>query len=294
MKVDIKKLDKLKRKIKVEVFGQEFLKEKKELCKAFAKKLKVPGFRPGSAPLEIIEKHHAGFLREELLKNALPLFYGRALRDAKLAPVSEPQVSGVALEKEGLSFEAEFEIRPEVEINDSVYKGIKVKAANIEVKEIEVEKVLTNIKENIKKNLKKDLDDSQLSKWASYPDIASFREAIKIQISIEKLRQRRQDIEAGIREHLLKSVKLELPRAEVDNHFKQLLQQEAYNLRLKGVSEEDLKKYTKDLEAKLKPRAADEVKLYYILEAIAGKEGIKIDNNLGEAALGLILSEAQY
>ena len=68
MKIDIKKLDKLKRMITVQISGDELLKQKKALYGSFAKKLKVPGFRPGSAPLDMIEKHHANFLKEELLK----------------------------------------------------------------------------------------------------------------------------------------------------------------------------------------------------------------------------------
>lgn len=294
MKVETKKLDKLKRIITVEVKGDELLKQKKELYSAFSKKLKVPGFRPGSAPLEMIEKHHGSFLKEELLKKVLPLFYGQALDKAKLTPASPPDVSKVDLKDDSLSFCAEFEVRPELEIKDSLYKGIKIKAKDIEVKNIEIEKVLTNIKENIKKILKKDLNDSELAKWGSHPDVASFREAIKIQLSVEKLTQRRQAIEANIRSQLLKAVKLELPAAEVEQHYKQLFEREVYNLRLKGISKEDLEKYTKDLETKLKPMAADEVKLYYILEAIARKEGIEANNNLGEVALGLILSQAQY
>ena len=88
MKVDISKIANLKRKIKVEVSGKDFLTKKEELYKEFAKKLKVPGFRPGAAPSEVIEKHHGKFLKEEFLQKALPEFYTQALTEAKLFPVS--------------------------------------------------------------------------------------------------------------------------------------------------------------------------------------------------------------
>jgi len=48
------------------------------------------------------------------------------------------------------------------------------------------------------------------------------------------------------------------------------------------------------VEEKLQTVAEEEIKLFYILEAIANNEGIKIDNNLAEIILGFILSHAQY
>lgn len=43
---EVKKIDKLKRTIKIEVSGEEFLKEKNQVYSKKAEGLKVPGFRP--------------------------------------------------------------------------------------------------------------------------------------------------------------------------------------------------------------------------------------------------------
>ena len=80
MKVDVKKIDKLKRKFTIQVESKDFVNEKKEVYQLHSKTLKVPGFRPGSAPVDILEKHHGPFLKEELLKKVLPIFYGEALK----------------------------------------------------------------------------------------------------------------------------------------------------------------------------------------------------------------------
>jgi FKBP-type peptidyl-prolyl cis-trans isomerase (trigger factor) len=85
-----------------------------------------------------------------------------------------------------------------------------------------------------------------------------------------------------------------LPKADVERHHKELLEREIYNLQLRGISDADIEKYKKDLEEKLKPVAGDEVKLFYILEAIARRENIKVENNLVDAVLGFILSTARY
>lgn len=294
MKVEIKKLDKLKRKIRVEVEGEEFLKEKDKVYRLSSKNLKVPGFRPGTAPLEVLEKYHSAFLKEEFLKKSLPNFYQKALEEHKILPASLPRIYDIEVASDSLVFFADFEVKPEIDIKESVYKNIKIKDKKVEVKEIEIEKVLTNLKENIKKVINKDLDDEGLAHWTSYSGISGLREAIRIQLLVEKLGERRQRIDNQIRTHLINAVKVDLPKSEIDRHHKMLVDREIYNLRLKGVSQEDIDKYKVDLEDKLRSLAEDEVKLFYILEAIAQKENIKKDNNLGEVVLGFILSQATY
>jgi len=294
MRVEVKKLDKLKRTINVEVEGEEFVKEKNEIYSKKAKDLKVPGFRPGSAPLDVLERHHSKFLKEEVLKESLPNFYRKALEDKKILPAGMPHVYDIKLTSDRLSFSADFEARPEIKAEESSYKGIKVKDKSCEVTEIEIEKVLTNLKEGIKKVINKDLEDNDLAKWASYPDIKPLREAIKAQLFMEKSRERRQKVDSQIRAHLLKVFKVDLPKDEVTRHHQELVERETYNLQRRGVSQEDIDKYKKDLEEKFKSVAEEDLKLFYILEAIAKNEGVKVDNNLGDVVLGFVLSHAQY
>lgn len=294
MRIEIQKLDKLKRKLKIEVSGNEFSKEKEEFYQQTAKNLKVPGFRPGSAPMDVIEKHHGKALKEEFIKKSIPQFYRKALEDEKILPASMPKIYDLDLKEGSMTFLAELEVRPELKVNESVYKSIKIKEKIEPIKEIEVEKIITNLKEGINKTLNKDLSDDDIAKWASYKDADALREVIRVQLRIEKIRGRRQKIDNQIKQHLLKNVKLELPADEVQKHLLEVVNREIYSLQSRGTPKEDIEKYRKELEEKLKPVAEDEVKLFYILEAIAKQEGIKIDNNLGEVVLGLILSQAQY
>lgn len=294
MKVEVKKIEKLKRKLKIQVKDEEFLKEKKEAYQMHVKKLKVPGFRPGSAPVDILEKHHGAFLKEELLKKILPLFYGQALKQENISPAGFPEISDVELTHDALSFSAELEARPEVEVSEGVYKGIKIKDEKIEVTAAEVEKIITNLQEGVKKVTEQNLDDEQLAHWASYSNSANLREAIKAQLYIEKLRQRKQKIEQQIRDHLLKAVKLDIPKSEFEYYHKQLLDREIHNLQRQGISDQDLDKYKGDLKDRLKPVAEAEIKLTYVLETVAKNEKLKTDANLVEVAFGFILSQAKY
>jgi FKBP-type peptidyl-prolyl cis-trans isomerase (trigger factor) len=181
-----------------------------------------------------------------------------------------------------------------LEISENVYKGIKIDAAKPVVKEEEVEKIITNLKEELKKAMDKDLDDEQIARWAGHADSAALRDAVRGEIMAGKFRERRKKIDGQVADHLLKNVKVDLPVFEIERHHKQLVDREIYNLEMRGVSPEDLDKYRKDVEENLKTVATDEIKLYYILETIAKAENIKAEQKLGEVVLGYILSLAKY
>jgi len=294
MKVEIQKVDKLKRILKAELSGEAFLNERKEAYKEIGKSIKVSGFRTGTAPLEILEKHHLKALKEEFIHKMLPIYYEKAIDEAKLHPAGLPRIYDVELTDTSLLFTAEFDIKPEIELKDEDYKSIKIKEKKVEVKDEEIEKVLTNLKEGIKKTLNKDLTDNELCKWAGYADVSDFKDAVRIEIFVEKLRDRRKKIDSQISQHLLKGIEVALPQKEVDHYHKELVNREIHNLRVRNVPEEDIEKYKKEIEDKLKPLAQEEIKLYYILEAIAKKENLTVENNLGEVVLGFLLSQAKY
>ncbi|MDD4955292.1 MAG: trigger factor [Candidatus Omnitrophica bacterium] len=294
MKVEIKKVDKLKRIIKAQLSGEDFEKEKKEAYKEIGKSMKIDGFRQGTAPLEVLEKHHSKALKEEFLRKMLPVYYEKAITEVNLTPAGLPRIYDVELTDAQLSFAAEFNVRPEIELKETDYRGIKIKEKKFEIKEEEIEKVIANLKEGIKKTLNKDLTDDELCKWAGYATASEFKDAVRIEISIEKLRERRKRIDSSISQHLLKTIDTALPQNEVEHYHKELVNREIHNLKLRNVPDEDIEKYKKEIEDKLKPLAEDEIKLYYILEAIAKKESLKAENNLGEVVLGFLLSVAKY
>ena len=159
---------------------------------------------------------------------------------------------------------------------------------------IEIEKAITSIKENIKKTTQKDLTDDNLAKWTGYVDSAALREAIRLQLGVEKLRACRQDVDTQVKQHLLKNVKIDVPRGQLEQHHKELVDREVYSLQYRGVSEADVEKYKSEIENKLKAAAEDDVKLFYIFEAIAQQENIAIDKSMADTVLGFILSEATY
>ncbi|MCD6228530.1 MAG: hypothetical protein J7K17_03560 [Candidatus Omnitrophica bacterium] len=295
MKVEVKKLDNLKRVIRVQVEGEDFKKDKSQLYRSLAKDLKVPGFRTGIAPLEILEKYHGKLLREEFIKWAIPNYYEKAVKEANISPVVLPRIYDVELTDKKFAFSAELEVKPQVSLEESIYKGIKVKDKPVDVKEQEWKKLVENLKEQVKRFTKKDFSDLEIAKWSGYPSYEVFQEALICEIKGVKLRQRRLDIESQIVNTLLKRVKIAVPKRAVEEHRNKLLEEEIYKLKVKGISEEDIRKYKKDLEEKLTYQAQEQMKLYYILEAIAIKENLDVtSNNLYEVVMGYILSLTEF
>ena len=68
MKVETKKLDTTKVQLDIEVPAENVKQKFEEVYEKLGKEAKIPGFRPGKAPRDILEKHHSRLAREEVIK----------------------------------------------------------------------------------------------------------------------------------------------------------------------------------------------------------------------------------
>ncbi len=86
---------------------------------------KLPGFRPGKAPASIIRQHFAGDIRRQVLETIIPKYLQNRFEAEDLKVVGQPDITEVHFEAgEPLRFKAEFEVVPQVELQD--YKGLSV------------------------------------------------------------------------------------------------------------------------------------------------------------------------
>ncbi len=110
-------------------------KVKAEIDRAFAEvsgSLAVPGFRPGKAPRQLVERRYGKVLREEALNKLLPTAYREAVVSSELHPVMEPKFDNVKYEKEEpLTFTATVEVMPDFALPDNG----KIEIKKVEVKE---------------------------------------------------------------------------------------------------------------------------------------------------------------
>jgi trigger factor len=132
MKTEIKKVDKHKRKISVEIGAEAVSRKLEDVYNRIAKDAQVPGFRKGKAPRDVLEKHYKDFASQEIIKELVPESYNQAIEREALSVLHYPQISEVKLDKGILSFNALVEVKPEI-IFKKDYKGIKVEYKRQEV-----------------------------------------------------------------------------------------------------------------------------------------------------------------
>lgn len=121
----VEELSQIRRKLSVEVASDIVDQEFERVAVEFRKRAKVPGFRPGKAPMGLVKRRYFADIREEVIGRLVPEAYREALRQEKLNPVVEGDLREVKMEPgQVLSFEVEFEVAPEFELPE--YKGLHV------------------------------------------------------------------------------------------------------------------------------------------------------------------------
>ena len=116
----VETLSGLERRVDLSVSVADVEKEVQTQLKRVARTAKVPGFRPGKAPLAMLERSHGPSIRYDVINSQVGRAFEKAIDDAKLrvagAPTLEPKTEGVA--DDTLAFTATFEVYPEVTVPD--------------------------------------------------------------------------------------------------------------------------------------------------------------------------------
>ncbi|MDD4899291.1 MAG: trigger factor [Candidatus Omnitrophica bacterium] len=287
-KSEVKKIDATKREITVEVSGEVVKNKFEEAFKKISETAKVPGFRPGHAPRDMIEKNFAHHVNEEVLRGLIPDVYQEVVKTEGLDVIDMPEISDVKLERELLSFKATVEVSPEFDLPK--YKGIKVDYKKIEVTADELKRHLDSLKESRKLD---SLSDS-FARSLGYPSLAELEEAIKRQIFLQKENQQRQKIENEVVEAVTKELDFKIPQVMIDRQLEDLVRQSKVNLALKGMPREKIDEQEKEIAKELGPQAKSQVKIYLVLSAIAKKENISQDEHMPQHVLEFLLKEANW
>lgn len=109
---------------------------------------RIPGFRPGKAPQAILEKKFGKNVEAEVIEKIVPEYYLKALQEAKLEPVSYPNIEDKIelVPGQPLSFSVTVEVKPE--IGGLNYEGLVLKEKAVSVEEEDVEKALKLMQES--------------------------------------------------------------------------------------------------------------------------------------------------
>ncbi len=130
-----------KRSLEIEIPLDEVERARERVTNSIKQRVRLPGFRPGKAPVSMIQSRFESEIRREVLELLLPQAFRDRVAKEELKIVGTPDVSDLHFEAgQPIRFKAEFEVAPEVELG--TYHGLPVKYEEPTVANEELDKRL--------------------------------------------------------------------------------------------------------------------------------------------------------
>lgn len=136
-------------RLEVEVPVHEIQNVMRSVCQELRQVVRVPGFRAGHAPLQIIRRQVGeDVVNRHALERIVPTAFEEAVRQKELQPVTTPE-----FEFEALSEQSPFEIRASIALKPGVvlgnYQNLNVESSKVEIKDTDVDQELENLQRRL-------------------------------------------------------------------------------------------------------------------------------------------------
>ena len=142
MATAVETLSNLERRITVKVPVEPLQKEMSTRFQRLTRTAKVPGFRPGKAPLKMIEQQYGPQVKEEVFAEAIETSFGQAIQENKLRVIGMPNIQHKPLNQvhEEFEYTATFEVFPEVTLGD--FKAVSIEKPEAQITDKDVNKTI--------------------------------------------------------------------------------------------------------------------------------------------------------
>jgi trigger factor len=148
MKAELTDVSECKKNLDIEIPQDVVDHEIIHIAQDFARKARVPGFRPGKAPIGVVKTRFRDEIITEMMQHLMPKYFGDAIDEKKLDIVQAPRFESVDYNSgQPLRFKAVFEVYPKLSITN--YEGIPVQEVSSKVEESEVEASLKKLQEEM-------------------------------------------------------------------------------------------------------------------------------------------------
>ncbi|MEW6585261.1 MAG: trigger factor [Nitrospirota bacterium] len=136
-----------KKRLKIEIPSDIIEREIGTSLNKLRQNVKLPGFRPGKAPLNLIEKRFGKEVEAEALDKLIPEHLRMALQQANITPLTLPTLDEEFEFKRNnaLNLSVTVEIVPKVE--NLAYENIAVKDVPVSVEDSDIEETIQRIRE---------------------------------------------------------------------------------------------------------------------------------------------------
>jgi trigger factor len=142
VKSSVEPLEGNKVKISVNIDESEFDRDIDQAFRKIAREVRLPGFRNGKAPRRVLEARIGiAPAREQALRDAIPVYLAKAVRDHEVDLIATPEVEITEGEETGpVAFDATLEVRPEIAVPG--YGGLRVELPSPEATDDEVDEAV--------------------------------------------------------------------------------------------------------------------------------------------------------
>ena len=145
---NLKKLENNKVLLELEISNSYLKKSLNGTYKDISQKAKIPGFRPGKVPFNVIDANYGReYVLNEAATNSISDLYPKIIDDLKIMPIDYPKVKIVNVGEDiPLDVEVTVEVEPEIAV--PAYKGVEATGISEEVTDEDIQKQIDNLRSN--------------------------------------------------------------------------------------------------------------------------------------------------
>lgn len=268
-KIESAEPDGCRRRLSVEVEPGAVSERRDREIRSRTAAARLPGFRPGRAPAEMVAGHFREEINRAVLEDLLRESCRSALADSGLEPVADPRVENVSFGAENLSYDLVFDVAPAVELAD--YRDISLAAESAEVTAREVDETLEKVLE-----ARPDLR----ARAVDLGERQRLRESLRERMEAENRIRVESEQENRIIGQLLERAKLDAPESLVEKRAASLAGREIQRTMpdFSSRPEAERESLARGLVEKFRPEAERDVKASFVIEAVAAREKVEVSD----------------
>jgi trigger factor len=145
MQVSVESIGKLERRMQVQVPAERVSQEIAARLKTLSRTVRLNGFRPGKAPLNVIRRQFGGQVHREVIGELLQSSYAEAVTQNQLTPAGSPRIEPQSMDEgQDLRYVATFEVFPEVAMNP--IESLEVDRVTAEVADNDIDAMIERLR----------------------------------------------------------------------------------------------------------------------------------------------------
>jgi trigger factor len=147
MKIEMTDLSPVKKTLAVEIDAEEVSKETEAVLRRYAGQVRLPGFRQGKAPVDMVRKRFAKEIDDDVRERLISRLWREATSEKGLIPLGDPVLEDLKHEH-GMPFQFKttFEVLPRFDVKD--YRGVEATTPATRLEDAEVAAALESIRQS--------------------------------------------------------------------------------------------------------------------------------------------------